>query len=317
MRGLSPWLLLCAFCLTTLAFAQENGGQTNMVSLVTLDGYAPLCFPREGQENQGREVIAPGADSNYLQGYAWDVVREAFQSQGYMIVLNTLPWSQAESAARLGSATEQLASVPTGRKSDYKVEFSASGVTLLSNQPKIKRRREPVAADLLFPAVRSSAREAVFTFSSSPVDEMRATLYMLHNSTMKVSGPTSLRGHRIGVMDGWSYGNTFDALSGVERITLESPEAGFRLLRQGRLDAVAGYQLIFDRELKRIHWQGRFQKLPADFTLKEYLCGITESPRTNVLLQSFERGLKKLAENGYLKEISRKWGVVPEPAKGL
>lgn len=315
MIRLQRYLTIClaglAFLLTVAssAPADEVTGVRRSVSLVTLDDYAPFCFAKPGRSNQGREVIAPGADSDYLQGYAWDVVREAFHTQGYFIVLDAVAWNYAEAAARLGSAGEQVASAKRERSS-ISVSFGFGGANVLSNAEK-RVGSSALRADLLFPAVRTPAREDVFAFSARPVDRMPAVFYMPLNSPIRYDGMPSLSGKRVGVVRGWSYGPLFDSTSGVNRIELDDTETGFRLLRQNRLDALAGYATVYDRELKKIGWSAHFKKQPAGYVLDEFLCGIKGSDRTENLLAVFQKGMSALTGSGRLDALARKWNVDP------
>ncbi|MFP4364642.1 MAG: substrate-binding periplasmic protein [Spirochaetia bacterium] len=76
---------------------------SNEVSVTTLSGYPPFCFAQDGA-NVGRsvEVIPPGEDSEVLQGYSWDIVRESYHAVGYTITLEVNPWARAEARAAQG-----------------------------------------------------------------------------------------------------------------------------------------------------------------------------------------------------------------------
>ncbi len=309
LRTLAACLLGLYASLAASAVADETTGMRRSVSLVTLDDYAPFCFAKTGRSNQGREVIAPGADSDYLQGYSWDVVREAFHAQGYYIVLDAVAWNYAEAAARLGNAGEQISG--SGReRSSISVSFGFGKANIFSNAEK-KTAPGALRADLLFPAVRTPAREDVFAFSARPVDRLSAVFYLPLNSQMQYDGVNTLNGKRVGVVRGWSYGSLFDNADGVNRIELDDTETGFRLLRQNRLDALAGYGTVYDRELKKIGWSAHFRKQPAGYVLDEFLCGIKDSGRTGELLAAFQKGLAALTASGRADALARKWQIDP------
>lgn len=68
---------------------------TKEVRIATLTDYPPACFPKNISVSVGIEVIPPGKDSDILQGKSWEIVREAYHSQGYTIVLHTVPIARA------------------------------------------------------------------------------------------------------------------------------------------------------------------------------------------------------------------------------
>lgn len=312
----SPLLLmLIVFCAAVglVVVGEEAVGRSRMVSLVTLDEYPPLCFARRGQANQGREVIAPGADSSYLQGYAWDVVREAFHSQNFIVVLDSVSWSRAETAARFGKVADDVAVQDSRRRSSFEVNFDVMHVNLFSTRGSDGRERQRLNADLLFPAIRTSAREAVFEFSERPVDQMSMTFYTNASGGQVPADMTVFNGRKIGVMKGWNYPGVLEGLQDINRVDLEDIESGFRLLRQGRIDALLGYDVVFDRELTRIGWADKFYRLRVPGELREYICGIKEAPRTRLLLETYSRGVAHLESTGRLAELARKWNI-PQPA---
>jgi len=70
-------------------------GSEKSVTLATLTDFAPYCFAKEKAVFAGEEKIPPGSDSDQLQGYSWDVVRESFHAMDYTIRLYVVPWERA------------------------------------------------------------------------------------------------------------------------------------------------------------------------------------------------------------------------------
>lgn len=303
--SLRATLLIIGLFLTSLLCAGEK-----YVSLTTLDEYPPLCFAKPTGENKPREIITPGNDSKYLQGYAWDVVREAFQTRQYTIILTVLPWNRAETAAKLSGANRALAERPANEKSSIVVNFGFQGVNLLSSQEEAKIDNSYYRADLLFPTVKTSEREKIFAFSPTPIDRINTTLYVLNSSGFKLNGLESLKGKRIGIMKGWNYGSFLSELNQVpevRKLEFIDMETGFRLLRNRRIDILAGYSITFDRELRRIRWENAFTKYRSQNYLEEFVCGVRNNSRTEELLREFELGLQTLRDNGTLTRLQKKW----------
>jgi len=57
-------------------------GGEKVVTVATLSGNPPLTFDKENAAKKATETIPPGADSERLQGYSWDVLRREFPCYG-------------------------------------------------------------------------------------------------------------------------------------------------------------------------------------------------------------------------------------------
>jgi polar amino acid transport system substrate-binding protein len=70
-------------------------GEDKIVRLSTSVDYSPFSFQKDSVKSILGEVIIPGSDSQILQGYSWEVVRESFHNRGYTIHLTVAPWARA------------------------------------------------------------------------------------------------------------------------------------------------------------------------------------------------------------------------------
>ncbi|SFC88042.1 substrate-binding periplasmic protein [Pseudoalteromonas denitrificans] len=77
-------------------------GLEKIISVTTLDDYAPFCF-LEGLDVI-EKTIAPGENLTNFSGYSWDVLRESLHIMGYTIKLRVIPWSRALSDVEIGKA---------------------------------------------------------------------------------------------------------------------------------------------------------------------------------------------------------------------
>lgn len=93
------------------------------VSLATLPDYPPFCFLKPNMQAEIEEIIKPRMDSKALQGYAWDIVKESYHSQGYIIKLNIRPWPRALKSVKTGSID---ALFPTGKNQERETYFAFS-----------------------------------------------------------------------------------------------------------------------------------------------------------------------------------------------
>ena len=90
MRFWLKMILLLSLLTPSVATAAEK-----IVALATLTDFVPFCFKKENAVEIAGEMIPPGSDSQQLQGYSWDVVRESFHVMGYTVKLYVVPWERA------------------------------------------------------------------------------------------------------------------------------------------------------------------------------------------------------------------------------
>ncbi len=93
--------LRTAFLFLSLIFSYQITAVEKIVSIATLDDYLPFCFPND-KSIKTDSIIHPGADSERLQGYSWDIIRESFHASGYSIQLNVYPWVRAMETVKKG-----------------------------------------------------------------------------------------------------------------------------------------------------------------------------------------------------------------------
>ena len=89
-----------------------SNAQNKLISVTTLEDYAPLTFINKGMKGGISEILPPGKDSKILQGYSWDILRESYHKMGYTIKLSTSPWRRAVESVKTGKIDVLF---PTGK----------------------------------------------------------------------------------------------------------------------------------------------------------------------------------------------------------
>ena len=116
----------------------------------------------------------------------------------------------------------------------------------------------------------------------------------------------SLKGLRLGVTTGYSYGERIDALLTEENFVVESvnnPDSNFEKLRQGRLDAVIDLWNYYNLYKRQYGEELPFQILePAMDSTYSYV-GFSKAAGRYQLREDFDRELKALYEDGTYQEI--------------
>jgi polar amino acid transport system substrate-binding protein len=237
-----------------------------VVSVVTLDGYAPYCMLKEDPVKKSMETIPPGQDSQKLRGYSWDVVRDSFHAMGYTIKLKVTPWKRAMKMTKSGKM------------------------------------------DILMPAGKNEQRQKIFYYSQEPINEANFVIYVNKDSNLKWDGLQSLHGKDIAVRRGFNYGNKWIENKGqMDLHQVNSIMTGFKLLDAGRVDGFAGYDINWNYALKQAGKLGEYKSLPPFGKTVEYAVGLKSNARATQILEDFDKGKRKIIEDGTFKEIENKW----------
>ncbi len=162
-------------------------------------------------------------------------------------------------------------------------------------------------ADLLFPTGKNSERMAYFSYSQTPINRAAFRVYVNPTASPEWYGLTSLHGLSIGVIRGYNFGDEWNENTQIIKHPLNTIEQGFLMLKLGRLDGFAGYEINWDYTLKQMKLQGYFKKLPVFGVSEEYLVGMKFNPRTQQFLDDFDEGLSEIKENGIYQKIIDKW----------
>ncbi len=242
------------------------------LTVTTLTDYEPFTFGPTDPVLQ--EAVEPGADSASLRGYTWDVVREAFHAMDEPVSLNVVPWSR--------------------------------GVNMLENG----------GTSALFPTLKTETRMAAgYVFSENPVHSMEINVYVGADSEFNWDGDmatlsTALQGQRIGVRNGYSYGDWWSENSASLDASISATKSSlqnFRKLQAGRLDVIIGYDVPTSYELSKHGMTGLLRNAGRISIATEYLSAHTSSGGSEAV-RIFDAGYAIIASNGTLDRIRLNWG---------
>ncbi len=117
--------------------------------------------------------------------------------------------------------------------------FNEAGIPLELQFIPFKRAFEDTKRgeiDGIFSFFKTPERLAYFDYSS-PLIKNELVLFVRKDSKMQYTGINSLKGKRIAVMLGFSYGPEFDAATGVLRDISTSHQGSLQKVNRGRVDA--------------------------------------------------------------------------------
>ena len=166
-------------------------------------------------------------------------------------------------------------------------------------------------ADLLVGPYKSPERLALFTFSERPfyVDEM--LFYARTSVTWQWDGSyASLRGKRVVAINGWAYGDEFDAARGHMTISLtNSVEAALAMLAHGRVDLFATNRRNTEPVVPLLGLEGKVAPLNHIITHQHGYFAMPKRPEYEIVMERLNRAFNAYADAGELRKAGKRYNV--------
>lgn len=162
-------------------------------------------------------------------------------------------------------------------------------------------------ADVLFPTAITDERLKTFIYSREIVNTARYIIYVPASRDIQWEGLESLRGRRIAVIRGWTYGKAWIEENEIQKEVLDGILQCFHMLDLGRVYGVAGYDIVFDYVLKKEGVADQYRKLPPFDRSDEYIAGARASPESRRILDDFDAGKRRIVQKGIYEAIEAKW----------
>ncbi len=166
-------------------------------------------------------------------------------------------------------------------------------------------------ADLLVGPYKSPERLALFTFSDKPfyVDEM--LFYGRSNASWTWDGNyASLRDKRVVAINGWAYGDDFDAARKVMNISLTNTvEAALAMLAHGRIDLFATNRRNTEPVVTLLGLEGKVVPLSRLIATQRGYFAVPKRPEYDYVMERLNRAFNAFIDAGELKKVGRRYNV--------
>lgn len=166
-------------------------------------------------------------------------------------------------------------------------------------------------ADLLVGPYKSPERLALFSFCERPfyVDEM--LFYARANAVFEWDGSyAALREKRIVAINGWAYGDEFDAGRKLMNISLtNSVEAALAMLAYGRVDLFATNRRNTEPVIPLLALDGKVAPLNRIIAAQRGYFAFPKRPEYEATLERFDRAFNAYVDAGELRKLGRRFNV--------
>jgi polar amino acid transport system substrate-binding protein len=166
-------------------------------------------------------------------------------------------------------------------------------------------------ADLLVGPYKSPERLLQFWFSERPfyVDDM--LFYVRVDSLFEWDGQyRSLHGKRVVAINGWAYGDEFDAArAGLSLSLTNSVESGLAMLAHGRVDLFATNRRNTEPVLPLLALEGKVLPLGRRIAGQRGYFAFPKRPEYLPVLARFDRAFNAYVDAGELRKLGRRFNV--------
>ncbi|MBE1426261.1 polar amino acid transport system substrate-binding protein [Desulfomicrobium macestii] len=141
---------------------------------------------------------------------------------------------------------------------------------------------------------------------STPIYEERLMVYMMKTKRFPFREMKDLRGKRIGVMRGWTYGDGFDeavAAGWFETVQLSDDRSNFHRLLLGRVDAALAAPETWDLIRADVDPDGQIMELGTPLTVNRTYLSFPKSQNMTDVLQRFNTEIRRMREDGAMDQL--------------
>ena len=161
-----------------------------------------------------------------------------------------------------------------------------------------------------------------FIRPEEPEGKMQNAFFVAKGNAWRYAGPDSLKGQRVGVISGYTYGGDVDPYleankdneDAVQSISDDNAlELNVNKLKAGRLDVIIEDVAVFNNKVKELGMEGDFEQAGL-LTEKEedqqvFMAFSPDGAHSKDLAKIITDGVRELRTSGELQKILDKYGV--------
>lgn len=166
-------------------------------------------------------------------------------------------------------------------------------------------------ADILVGPYKSAERLELFYFSERPFYQDQMLFYARSGTEQDWDGSyASLREKRIVIINGWAYGDEFDAARpGLNLSVTNSVESALTMLAAGRVDLFATNRRNTEPVVPLQALDGKVQPIERTISIQRGYFAFPKRPEYLPVKARFDRAFNAFADGGELQKMGRRLHV--------
>lgn len=176
---------------------------------------------------------------------------------------------------------------------------------------RAQRMVELGQADILIGPYRTAEREQRFAFAAEPFYRDHLVFFAQRDRVALWQGDyAALRGRRLAVVRGWTYGNRFEtAREYLQPTTVESVRNGLRMLAAGRIDLLASNARNTRPPLHELGLQQQIVELTPLIDVQRGYFAFPRDAAHQALRRDIDRTFASFVDSGRLARLAGQLGV--------
>ncbi|MFB9246001.1 transporter substrate-binding domain-containing protein [Massilia antarctica] len=166
-------------------------------------------------------------------------------------------------------------------------------------------------ADILVGPYKSPERLELFTFSERPFYQDQMVFFSRSNAPFAWDGSyASLRGKRIVIINGWAYGDEFDAARKDLLVSVtNSVESALTMLSHGRVDLFASNVRNTEPVVPLLALEGKVVPVGRTICLQRGFFAFPRRPEYDVMRARFDHAFNAYVDSGELRKLGKRLNV--------
>lgn len=147
---------------------------------------------------------------------------------------------------------------------------------------------------------KTASRLEKYDYSDKLFDEV-LLIYVRKDHGFAFTRIDDLKGRSIGVIRGWSYGDSFDEARRNGLFTAEEAsgdDQNFAILDAGHIDSIIAIREAAETAITRHDWQGRFEALPTPLSSNPSYIAFNKSAGSQEVLRRLDAAIAAMRADG-------------------
>ena len=161
-------------------------------------------------------------------------------------------------------------------------------------------------ADAVFSLFKNDERIRYFNFTKENINTVRMVLISNHENNIKINSIEDMKGKRVGVYLGSSYGEKFDTSNQIEKYPATTNESLLRMLAAKRTDFAIIDERVAKYWCKKIGMENKFKILSYKLTEKKTFIAFSKAKNKmngKDLADRFSAILEEMKADGHIDKI--------------